>query len=1193
MFVVSCLNCSQCIWIYYRIHIITSGQSSIPIFKSEVMRVKFTLVFIVVFFSSYAQSTTNTFSSPGNGTFKVPAGVTSLNVECWGAGGAGGGATAILSIFGGGGGGGGAYSRVILSPVTPSSSINYTIGFGGVGLKGENGGDGGSTLFSTVTAQGGKGGRNGNSSNGTGGAGGTAAGLGVIFSGGMGGTPGLVGGLLSSGGGGGSAGNAQNGNNGNLGTGGAAVAGGSSGSSGITLSGTGIDNTSFSGGGGGAKGLLLSDFKGGNGGNGQIKVTYTCPAYGFSNITATGVCTSAGSSSLIVLTGTASSLPLGDYKVTYNRSNPASSDIIVNASVGVAGTLSFTAIGLTSAGTSTITVTNLSSESCSTTISTSNSVAVTVSPPSAGGAIAAVGPVCAGSTSGVLALSGHTGNVVGWESSVSPFVSWNPIVNTSTIYTSGALSETTSFRAVVKSGICEAIVSTPTTVVVNPAPGIVTVGVLNSICYNTNAQTTTLPYTTITNSPTSYSILWNAAANAAGLTNQGATAFAFSSGGGTINNITIPAGVAANTYFGTMTIFNANCSVSQPIQLTIIPKPEAPLIGVKTQPTCAQQTGTITLNGLPAAVTWTISQTGAAVNSYTGTGVGYTVTNLIPGNYSFSVAYAGSCASAAVTANLNNLITNTYNGSWSNGTPTLDHNLIFDSNYVSSESITGNISGCSCLINAGKSVLIEDGDTLTIYNLVINNGTLTFENNASLVQINNDAENIGDVIYKRTSSPMKNFDYTYWSSPVLGQTLFNVSPNTLSDKYFSYAINSWQQENSSTVMTPGKGYIIRTPKGGLWGNGENVIFPYSQKVQFIGVPNNGSISGESVSTGNFYLVGNPYPSALDADRFLFEDSNNSDILDGTIYFWTHYTPITQNSYNRSDYASYNGVGGVATLPAYLGGEVPSGRIAVGQSFFALAKADGVIKFNNEMRITGNNSQFFKGAATQKSNVLERHRVWLNMSNKEGAFKQLLIGYIEGATNGFDSDFDGVSLDGNPYLDFYSMNSDSKLVIQGRVLPFSSADEVTLGYRSAIEGEFTISIDAADGVLADHDIFLLDKMTNIVHNLKTSDYLFTTTTGVFQDRFVLMYANSNLGTDSDVDNKTDVLVWKQNEEVIINSDSENIDKVYMYDLSGKKLFAAREISQKNFRFSNPSIAKQIVLFRIILENGFTTIKRVIF
>src|SRR5690606_32287903 len=101
----------------------------------------------------------------------------------------------------------------------------------------------------------------------------------------------------------------------------------------------------------------------------------------------------------------------------------------------------------------------------------------------------------------------------------------------------------------------------------------------------------------------------------------------------------------------------------------------------------------------------------------------------------------------------------------------------------------------------------------------------------------------------RTSSPMKNFDYTYWSSPVLGQTLFNVSPNTLSDKYFSYAINSWQQENSSTVMTPGKGYIIRTPKGGLWGNGENVIFPYSQKVQFIGVPNNGSISGESVSTG--------------------------------------------------------------------------------------------------------------------------------------------------------------------------------------------------------------------------------------------------------------------------------------------------------------------------------------------------------
>src|SRR5690606_12880949 len=116
--------------------------------------------------------------------------------------------------------------------------------------------------------------------------------------------------------------------------------------------------------------------------------------------------------------------------------------------------------------------------------------------------------------------------------------------------------------------------------------------------------------------------------------------------------------------------------------------------------------------------------------------------------------------------------------------------------------------------------------------------------------------------------------------------------------------------------------------------------------------------------------------------------------------------------------------------------------------------------------------------TFKSAALEKHRVWLNMTNTEGAFKQILVGYIQGATDGIDSDFDGVSLDANPYLDFYSWNSGVSLVIQGRALPFSDLDEVLLGYRTIIDGSFTIAIDDADGELTNHAVFLEDKYANI-------------------------------------------------------------------------------------------------------------------
>ena len=397
-------------------------------------------------------------------------------------------------------------------------------------------------------------------------------------------------------------------------------------------------------------------------------------------------------------------------------------------------------------------------------------------------------------------------------------------------------------------------------------------------------------------------------------------------------------------------------------------------------------------------------------------------------------------------------------------------------------------------------------------------------------------------------------------------------------------------------MVAGKGYTIRTPKGGLWLNGENVVFPYSQPVQFLGIPNNGNISGETVATGNFYLIGNPYPSALYADAFLYNDPNNSGILDGTLYFWTHNTPIQQSGteyiYNASDYATYNGVGGVGTLPAYLGGVIPSGKIAAGQSFFALAKAPGIVKFNNSMRVAGSNDQFFKPGKTAKPALFERHRLWLNMTNTGGAFKQTLIGYIEGATNGLDNDYDGISLDGNPYLDFYSINSDTNLVIQGLALPFSSTNEIQLGYRTTITGEFTISIYQGDGILADHPVFLEDKLTNIIHDLRLSNYTFNTVEGTFKNRFVLKYANTTLAINGNENEDNSVLVWNDNKNIRINSSIENIDKIFVYDLSGKQLYKKLNVVDKQFNIQNVWIPNQIVLIKIFLNNDKIITKKMI-
>lgn len=518
--------------------------------------------------------------------------------------------------------------------------------------------------------------------------------------------------------------------------------------------------------------------------------------------------------------------------------------------------------------------------------------------------------------------------------------------------------------------------------------------------------------------------------------------------------------------------------------------------------------------------------------------------------------------------------------------------------------VANNLDVCSCYITAGKTLTVPANVTLTVReNIDIKtNGKLVVKNNGALLQDNTGVFTgaATSFVMERNSSPMKNFDFTYWSSPVSGQTLFNLSPNTLSDKYFSYGDTGWKQEvATTTTMGAGIGYIIRTPKEGLWGNGENVVFPYAQPVKFIGKPNNGNIvSTQNMTAGKYYLVGNPYPSAMDADAFLFTNVNNRNLLKGTIYFWTHNTGITQSGskyiYASNDYASYNLTGGTSTSASSPGNKsIPQGYIAAGQSFFAIAETSGNVQFNNSMRPIGNNTQFFKPAKTSKSEVLEKNRLWLNMTNSGGAFKQTLVGYIEGATNDFDLQFDGFSFDGNSFIDFYSVNDTGNLTIQGRSLPFVESDAVPLGYRTTVEGDFTISINNADGVLADQRVYLEDKETNTISELTAKDYTFTTKTGVFNNRFVLRYTNKTLGTGDFETVEDAVSVVVKNKEVSVNSTGDNIDRVYIYDISGKQLYKKENVVNTQLIIQNLPVSQQVLLVKTFLENGNNSTKKVIF
>lgn len=531
-----------------------------------------------------------------------------------------------------------------------------------------------------------------------------------------------------------------------------------------------------------------------------------------------------------------------------------------------------------------------------------------------------------------------------------------------------------------------------------------------------------------------------------------------------------------------------------------------------------------------------------------------------------------------------------WNGiTWSNGFPSGGKEISFKEDY---EALT-TTNVCSCSIDEGKKVRLLSGNTLGIEFSYLGSGILTLEDSASLYQNDDEVINLGIIHLKRKSSLIIKSDYTFWSSPVQNQKLIDVSSDTALDKFFLFdsLIDDWTKENPSNSMTVGKGYIIRGP----------LSFSANVRKQFEaifkGIPNNGKINYNLELAKGFSLIGNPYPSALNADEFLNENKSK---ITGTLYFWTHNTPINlslEKQYTTDDYAVYNLLGGVGTRGALTSGineTIPDGTIGAGQAFFVGNKQSGLIEFNNSMRIAGRNSIFFKPSKSNKDeDVIEKHRIWLNFESSDGLFKQILLGYIKGATNSYDDSYDAVTFDGNRFIDFYSIIGNKKLVIQGRALPFTITDTIPLAYRTTIADDFTISIDHADGDLSNQDIYLEDKTTGIVHDLTASNYTFKTATGTFTDRFILRYTYKTLEIKDFENPEMDILVSVKNKIIDIMSSKENIREVIVFDVLGKKVYHKNKIDANALKISNLQSGNQILLVKVTLENGNIINKKIIF
>ncbi|TAF71289.1 MAG: hypothetical protein EAZ58_04455, partial [Flavobacterium sp.] len=667
--------------------------------------------------------------------------------------------------------------------------------------------------------------------------------------------------------------------------------------------------------------------------------------------------------------------------------------------------------------------------------------------------------------------------------------------------------------------------------------------------------------------------------------------------------------VAAGTPQGTYTLTYSICDILNPLncdQATVTINVTAPVINAVNDtysPSCST-TGLIgnifsndTLNGaslMPNNVTVSIisgANPNISIDALTGN---ITITNDLYLNQ-YILVYSicennnpSNCATATIQVNLNVTV---WDGNfWSNGEPDSAKDIIFSEDKI----LTSDLIACSCHINNSANVIVGSGIDLTIVNnLSVDSGSsLIVENNANLIQIN-DVTNSGNIIVNRNSAPIVRLDHTLWSTPVTGQqTLQQFSPQTLSNRFYVYntVSNSFSPIGMTSTFPLAKAIGIRAPNN--WGTN-----PSEWSGSFVGTPNNGNIL-YSVSTVGYNGVGNPYPSTIDGSAFI---SANSDKITGTLYFYAH--TLSMNSVgvfpSGTNYATWNpGMGGT---PASVGSGgtgsspvIPNGIIQVGQGFFVKATQLGDLSFTNSMRIGNSDNQFFRTSSTSSISSteynIERHRIWLNLSNPTNPLNTILVGYAAGATNDIDNGFDGLSF-GSAGSYLYSVLNNSNYTIQGRALPFLIDDEVSLGFKASEAGVFTISIYDVDGLFdGSQDIFIKDLQLETITNIKNNSYTFTSDVGTFDNRFKIVYKEPQLSSDLFL-NENNVLLYMNYETLFIKSNISLISKVIVSDIQGRIIYEKGDINNSNFQTDAIKATDQVVLVKIFSQNGSIFTKKI--
>jgi len=484
--------------------------------------------------------------------------------------------------------------------------------------------------------------------------------------------------------------------------------------------------------------------------------------------------------------------------------------------------------------------------------------------------------------------------------------------------------------------------------------------------------------------------------------------------------------------------------------------------------------------------------------------------------------------------------TYTYNHGWSPENPNGGNPIVNDIIIVAgTANFSSNISCTNFTVNPGANVTVDSNVTISVSEMVLESSSTSY---SSLI-LDVDGFIIGNVSYKRhvnnasgTGSATGNNDLI--SPPLSGQTFgefkaanLNILEGSIgNDTAFLFgpfdpqtvSYTLYGTSDYTSTLDAGIGYRTGSTDGSTY------TFTGTVEKDVVNVPI--FSGGES----NWNLIGNPYPSYINARAFLSEMAN-SELIDE----------------NATGIYGYDGSASDGWTIYNLATTTENTVITPGQGFFVNAAEPGTIAFTPAMRSTGSDDDFIEG---RNANPLVFLKLKASNSNKSYSTD---FYFNDNATLGLDLGYDAtIWNDTAPNFAIYSQlvanNTGKALAIQALHSNDLLNVTIPLGVNTNNTSPLTFSI-LESTLPATVSVYLEDTVTNTMTLLTNEDYQISLDSSISgTGRFFLRFMDTALSTNEIELDQLTIYTNQTQKTIIINGELKQKSNFTLFDIQGRQV-----------------------------------------